>query len=92
MRTRRFIAHFPSSFRLNGVSELLPAGAYALDQEEQLTSTDGGGVGYRRGGMFMYLPTVSGSHWTMRLVPVEPSDVEPAILENVEGADGNPIA
>jgi hypothetical protein len=91
MRTRRFVAHFSTAFRLAGVDGLLPAGAYALDQEEEPVSA-GCGVGYRRVGMFMHLPAVSEGLWTMRLVSVEPADVEAAILESMERADGHPIA
>lgn len=83
MRIRRFVAHFSTSFRLAGVDGLLPAGAYALDQQEELVSA-GSPAGYRRVGLFMHLPAISGGRWTMQLVPVEPADVETAILENME--------
>ena len=91
MRVRRFTAHFPIPFRLTGVDELLPPGAYALDQEEELIEGETSFV-YRRVGMFMHLPAISAGRWTIRLVPVDPCDIETAILENLERQDGNSIA
>ena len=87
----RFVAHFPTSFRLAGVDGLLPAGAYALDQEEELDSADPDCC-HRRAGMFMHLAAFSAGRWTMQLIPLEPADLKTAILHRVEGRDGSPIA
>ena len=91
MRTRRFVAHFSNSFRLAGVDGLLPAGAYALNKEEELDMT-GSGLGYRCVGMFMHLVAFSSGHWAMQVVPVQPEDLRLAILQESEHQDGDPIA
>ncbi|MDW6026539.1 hypothetical protein SAZ10_32745 [Mesorhizobium sp. BAC0120] len=85
-RTRRFIAHFSAPFRLAGVEGLQPAGAYALDQKEELFPGHFR-VAYRRVGMFMHLPATSAGHWTIHLVPVEASEIESAILQDLEQRD-----
>lgn len=85
MRTRHFVAHFSTPFRLAGVDGLLPVGAYALDREEELVWA-GSCVGCRTVRIFMHLPVISGGRWTMQVVPVEPVEVESAILENMERA------
>jgi hypothetical protein len=91
MRTRRFVAHFSTSFRLAGVDGLLPAGAYALDQEEELDLT-GFGLGYRCVGMFIHLAVFSSGRWAMQVVPVKPEDLQSAILQKSEHQAGDPIA
>jgi hypothetical protein len=88
MRTRRFVAHFLAPFRLTGVDGLLPAGAYALDQEEELVGGRAG-FAYRRVAMFMHLPAISASRWTIKLVEVDASEIETAILEHLEQHDGS---
>jgi len=90
-RTRRFIAHFPAPFRLAGVEGLQPAGAYALDHEEELVPGHFC-VGYRCVGMFMHIPGVFAGHWTIKVVRVEASDIESAILQDLEQRDGGPSA
>jgi hypothetical protein len=90
-RTRHFVAHFATAFRLGGIEELLPAGAYALDREEELDSA-GSGESYRCVGMFMHLAAILEGRWVMQMVPVQPADVELAILQKMEGHDGNPTA
>src|SRR5262245_21649502 len=86
-RTRRFVAHFLKPFTLRGVDTLLPAGAYALDQEEMLVAGRFGLV-HRRVGMFMHLPTVSSGRWSLQPVLVDVSEIETAILEEIEQPAG----
>lgn len=85
-RTRRFIAHFSAPFTLKGMDGLQPAGPYALDQEEEMIPVMSA-VAYRRVGLFMHLPAVSANRWTLRLVPVEPCDIEAAILQDLDRSD-----
>ena len=87
-RTKHFVAHFSAPFKLKGFDGLLPAGAYALDQEEELIP-DVSLVAYRRVGMFMYLPAITAGRWALQMVPVEAAEIEPALLQNLkEWEDG----
>lgn len=80
-RTRRVVAHFPVPFRLTSVDGLQPAGAYAVDREEEIVPGDFR-VAYQCTGIFMHLPTIADGHWTIRSVPVTASEIEMAILED----------
>jgi hypothetical protein len=86
-RTRRFVAHFLMPFRPRGMDAILPAGAYALDQEEMLVAGRFGLV-YRRVGMVMHLPTVTSGRWSLQPVSVDVSDIKTAILAEIEQPAG----
>ena len=90
-RTRHFVAHFSAPFRLSGFDGVQPAGAYALDQQEE-EAVDASSASYRCKAMFMHLPAVSEGRWTLRLVRVDPAEVEAAILHDLEQGSGRPDA
>ena len=82
-RTRHFVAHFSAPFKLNGFDGLQPAGAYALDQEEELIP-DLSRLADRRVAMFMHLPAISAGRWVLQMVPVQAAEIEIAILQDLE--------
>jgi hypothetical protein len=94
-RTRRFVAHFSAPFRLNDFEGIQPAGAYALDQQEQDEELDPQGeelvgpcASNRRVAMFVHLPAVLNGRWTLCPVRVDPAEIETAILHELKrGSD-----
>lgn len=91
-RTRHFVAHFSAPFRLSGFDKVQPAGAYALDQQEE-EDVSASPASYRRIAIFMHLPAISEGRWTLRLVRVDPAEIETAILHDLEqGLDRLDIA
>jgi hypothetical protein len=86
MRTRRFVAHFPAPFRLTGLDALLPAGAYAVDQDEE-SGPAADDLPWRRVGLSMHIAVLGSGSCAIRAVPVEACDIATAILEALEPHD-----
>lgn len=86
-RTKHFVAHFSAPFRLSGFDGVQPAGAYALDQQGP-GAAGASSASYHCKAMFMHLPGISEGRWTLRLVRVDPAEVEAAILYDLEQDSG----
>ena len=81
-RTKRSIVHFPAPFALAGVDELLPAGDYAVDNDEE--PIEGiSWLAYHRVATFIHLPAIASTSLLAiqrpRPVPVKRRDSEPFI-------------
>ena len=86
MRTRHFVAHFPAPFRLTGLDGLLPAGAYAVDQDEE-NGPAADDRTWRRVGQSMHVAVLCSGRCAIQAVPVEACDIATAILEELEPHD-----
>jgi hypothetical protein len=79
MRTSQKIVTFTQPFRLRGVEEMLPAGAYQVETDEELVQGLSFPV-YRRVATVIFLPSRPGSAVSAQVVDIDPLELK-AILE-----------
>lgn len=77
MRTSRKIVTFTRPFRLRGVEEMLPAGAYQVETDEELLQGVSFPV-YRRVATVIFLPSQSAGATWVHAVDIDPSELEAA--------------
>lgn len=71
LRTKREIVTFAQPFRLRGVDETQPAGAYAVETDEE--PIEGlSFLAYRRVATVIFLPVPHGGAGSFQAVPVDP--------------------
>src|SRR5215212_8718539 len=79
VRTRRETVTFARPFRLRGVDEAQPAGAYTVETDEE--PIEGlSFMAYRRVATVIFLPLARGGPGSFQAVPVDPPALEAAIL------------
>jgi len=82
-RTSRSTVTFTKPFRLSALDEVLSAGTYAVESEEELV--DGlSFVAYRRVSTVMLVPGGPGGPVQMQVVPVDPTELEAALQADAE--------
>jgi hypothetical protein len=85
LRTRRETVTFARPFRLRGVDEAQPAGAYTVETDEE--PIEGlSFMAYRRVATVIFLPLARGGAGSFQAVPVDPSVLEAAIAADKAAA------
>ncbi|MDE3876884.1 hypothetical protein I7G55_22970 [Sinorhizobium meliloti] len=74
-RTKHRTVHFDKPFWISGLSEMVTAGDYAVDEEEELIEGLSWSA-YRRVATFITLPATTENKYRMRLVPIDPEELE----------------
>ncbi len=80
------MAHFPSPFRVSGVDDLLPAGAYLVDCRDEIVQgmLPGNVHGtYRCTDMAMQLAGLFDGRWCIRSIAICERDLEMAVIEDI---------
>jgi hypothetical protein len=78
VRTRRETVTFARPFRLRGVDEAQPAGAYTVETDEE--PIEGlSFMAYRRIATVIFLPLARGGSGSFQAVPVDPPALDAAI-------------
>lgn len=88
-RTVERTVTFSRPFALNGLDEVLPAGDYSVETEEELI----GGIshaGYRRTSTVLRLPAKSGPSYLTRALNVDPDELDAALARDAPPAGGPP--
>ncbi|MDA4848862.1 hypothetical protein [Hoeflea poritis] len=80
VRTQHFTVRFAAPFSLYGIDEIQPAGDYAVEQDEKLVNGKYT-ADQCRIATFIHLPGVSGPLGKVRLVPVDPSELDEAVRQ-----------
>lgn len=80
-RTKRFTAHMPKPFTLNGIEDVQPAGDYAVEQDEELIEGISF-VAYRRVATFITLPAISAGSALLQSVTIDPDELSGGVLED----------
>ena len=84
MRTRRETVTFARPFRLRGVDEPQPAGAYTVETDEE--PIEGlSFMAYRRVATVIFLPLARGGPGSFEAVTVDPQALEAAITADKAG-------
>jgi hypothetical protein len=82
-RTKRSIVHFPAPFALAGVDGLLPAGDYAVDNDEE--PIEGiSWLAYHRVATFIHLPAIAATSRVRSMVAVDPAELDAASKQDSE--------
>lgn len=89
MRTRKKSVTFNKSFVLGGFDEVLPAGTYSVEMDEELLEGISFPV-YRRILTLIHLHARSGSPGLTRTLPIDPKELE-AALERDQAATELPV-
>ena len=82
MRTTRQIVTFDQPFSLYAVDEVQPAGAYAVDVDEELI----GGLSflaYQRVATTIYLPLLHGGAGSLQAIRVDPGELAGSRPDNI---------
>ncbi len=79
-RTRHFKISFPSPFTLYGIEGIQPAGEYVVEQDEKLLEEEPSET-FCPFATFIHLPPASNRGGNIRVVPVDPSE-----LQDVKGS------
>jgi len=90
IRTSKKTVTFNKSFVLGGFDELLPAGAYSVETDEELLQ----GVSfpaYRRILTLIHLHAKSGNPVLTRTLPIDPKELEAALKRDQASAE-RPVA
>ncbi|WP_119462538.1 hypothetical protein [Rhodospirillaceae bacterium SYSU D60014] len=77
MRTSQKIVTFTQPFRLRGVEEMLPAGAYQVETDEELVQGLSFPV-YRRVATVIFLPSQSAGATWLHAIDIDPSELDAA--------------
>ncbi|MGH0242393.1 hypothetical protein GHK51_26770 [Sinorhizobium meliloti] len=77
-RTSHRTVHFDKPFWISGLSEMVTAGDYVVDEEEELIEGLSW-TAYRRVATFITLPATTENNYRMRLVPIDPEEIEALI-------------
>lgn len=86
IRTRKMTVTFNKSFVLGGFDEVLPAGAYSVETDEELLE----GVSfpaYRRILTLIHLHAKSGNPVLTRTLPIDPKELEAALKRDQASAE-----
>jgi len=85
VRTRRETVTFARPFRLRGVDEAQPAGAYTVETDEE--PIEGlSFMAYRRVATVIFLPLARGGAGSFQAVPVDPPALEAALAADKAAA------
>ena len=87
VRTRDETVTFQHPFRLRGVDELLPAGRYLVETDEELLQTLSTPA-YRRVSTFIRLGGRPNSSELARLIDIDPTELAAALAEDARTPDG----
>lgn len=77
-RTTANTVTFRAPFKLNGFDEVLPAGSYSVETEEELLQSLSFEA-YRRVSTVLRIPAQSGNPILARILPINPEDLEAAL-------------
>ena len=86
-RTSRKIVTFARPFSLSGIDEVLPAGSYTVDADEELIEGLSF-LSYRRISTVILLPSLSRRSSFVEAVDIDPADLEAAQRKDA-AADGS---
>lgn len=78
IRTRNTTVTFRRPFRLGGLAEVLPAGAYSIETDEELLAGNPFPA-YRRIVTLIHLHAEPGHTGVKRLLPVDPGELDEAL-------------
>ena len=87
-RTSRTIVTFARPFSLGGIDEVLPAGSYAVETDEELIEGLSF-LAYRRISTTILLPSLSPRSSSVEVVTIDPRDLEAARLKDAAAAEGS---
>ena len=86
-RTSRKIVTFTRPFSLGGIDEVLPAGSYTVDTDEELIEGLSF-LSYRRISTVILLPSLSRRSSFVEAIDIDPADLEAAQRKDT-AADGS---
>ena len=86
-RTSRTTVTFARPFSLGGIDEVLPAGSYAVETDEELIEGLSF-LAYRRISTTILLPSLSRRSASVEVVTIDPRDLEAARLKDAAAAEG----
>jgi hypothetical protein len=85
IRTTRSIVTFTTPFRLSNVDDVLPAGEYAVDQDEQLIEGLSW-LAYKRVATLLNGPALGAESGVGQLITVDPLELQAALERDREHA------
>lgn len=85
-RTKHRTVHFDKPFWISGLSEMVTAGDYVVDEDEELIEGLSWSA-YRRVATFITLPATSANKHRMRLMPIDPEELEGLIALDRRNAE-----
>lgn len=88
-RTHERTVTFTRPFVLAGLDEVLPAGDYSVETDEELIAGISHAA-YRRTSTVLRLPARSGPSHLMRAMTVDPDELEAALARDLTTADSLP--
>lgn len=74
-RTTHRTVHFDQPFWMPSLGELVPAGDYEVDEDEELIEGISW-LAYRRVATFIKLPATAENKYRMRLIAIDPEELE----------------
>jgi len=78
MRTMQTVVRFTAPFMLPGFDAEQPAGAYRVDQDEELLEVSSR-LAWRRVGAFVHLPAIGIAGHTHQMMPIDLADLDAAL-------------
>lgn len=88
-RTKHRTVHFDKPFWISGISEMVTAGDYIIDEDEELIEGLSWSA-YRRVATFITLPATSENKYCARLMPIDPEELEGLIAFDRRNAEAPP--
>ena len=82
---KRFVAHFPASFRLSSFPDIQPSGAYIVDRVSVMPRAHRDGVKSDCTQSLIHLATVVDGRWSMKTVPITASELGLAYFRKSAG-------
>ena len=87
-RTNRTTVTFARPFSLGGFDEVLPAGTYAVETDEELIEGLSF-LAYRRISTTILLPALPRRSASFEVVAIDPRDLDAALLEDAAADEGS---
>ncbi len=88
IRTSRTTVTFARPFSLGGIDEVLPAGSYAVETDEELIEGLSF-LAYRRISTTIILPSFPRRSASVEVVTIDPRDLEAALLKDAAADEGS---
>jgi hypothetical protein len=82
---KRFVAHFPASFRLSSVPDIQPSGGYIVDLVSAMSKAPRDGANRGRTQSLIHLAAVVDGRWSMKTVPITASELGLAYFRKSPG-------